>query len=148
MKKTTKPRVKPAPLAPAQSPSKVRALIEKYWRPKPIGSPAVDPELKDLNGLQRAGEVLRYSVLSIEWWISPNGTLREWLRWNGKLSSILLIPAVLIVPLVTFVLWQVAKWIVLLVQIASNLIVLPLAALTAGILITGIVIVARMLLGK
>ena len=98
--------------------------------------------------MQRAGEVLRYSVLSIEWWISPNGTLREWLRLNGKVSSILLIPAVLIVPLVTFVLWQVAKWIVLLVQIASNLIVLPLAALAAGILITGIVIVARMLLGK
>ena len=148
MKRTTKPRVKPAPLTPAKPLSRVQALVEKYWKPKPIGSPAVDPELKDLNGLQRAGEVLRYSVLSIEWWISPNGTLREWLRLNGKVSSILLIPAVLIVPLVTFVLWQVAKWIVLLVQIASNLIVLPLAALAAGVLIAGIVIVVRMLLGK
>ena len=148
MKRTTKPRVRPAPLAPAKPVSKVQALLHEYWKPKPINTPAVDPELKHLNGLQRAGEVMRYSVLSIEWWISPNGTLREWLRLNGKVSSILLIPAVLIVPLVTFVLWQVAKWIVLLVQIASNLIVLPLAALAAGILITGIVIVVRMLLGK
>ena len=87
-------------------------------------------------------------MLSIEWWLSPNGTLREWLKINGKVSSILLIPAVLVIPLVTFIVWQLATWIVLLVQIASNLILLPLAALAAGILITGVVLIVRTVLGK
>ncbi len=142
--------IKPLRQPKRQEPQKsgFQTILSRYWKPKPIGTPEVDPELKDLNGLERAGEVLRYTVLSLEWWISPNGTLREWLRLNSKVSSILLIPAVLIVPLITFLLWQVAKCIVLLVQIASNLIVLPLAALAAGILIAGVILIARMLLGK
>lgn len=123
-------------------------LFSKHWKPEPIEPPKVDPELSKLTGLQRATESLRYSLLSIEWWLSPNGRLREWLKINGKIGSVLLIPAVLVVPLITFILWQVTKWIAYLVNITSNLIVLPLAALAAALLITGVVILTRILIGK
>src|SRR4051812_4747022 len=95
--------------------------IKEHWHPEPIQPPEVDPDLPRLTGLQRATESLRYSILSVEWWLSPNGKLREWLRINGKLGSVLLIPAVLVVPLITFILWQMSKWVGWLVSIAGNL---------------------------
>ena len=122
--------------------------IRAHWNPQPIEPPKVDPDLPKLTGLQRATESLRYSLLSLEWWLSPNGKLREWLRFNGKISSILLIPAVLVMPLITLVVWQVATWVIYLVQIASNLIILPLAAIAAAILIGGVVLLTRALLGR
>ena len=80
--------------------------------------------------------------------MSPNGRLREWLKLHGKISSILLIPAVLVIPLITFILWQLAIWIAFLLQIAGSLIVLPLVILAAALVIAGVVIVTRFLLGK
>lgn len=127
---------------------RLRAFIRTHWQPEKIEEPKVDPELKHLDGAQRAGEVVRYSILSLEWWISPNGKLREWLRLNSKIGSILIIPAVLVVPLVTFILWQVSKWIGWLVGIAGNLILFPLAALAAVGVTIGVVILLRTILGK
>lgn len=116
-----------------------REIIQRHWSPRKIDPPTVDPDLEKLNGPQRTAEVLRYTILSLEWWLSPNGRLREWLKLNGKISSILLIPAVLLAPLITFLLWQGAIWIALLVQIAGGLIVLPLAILLAAICIAVVV---------
>lgn len=104
-------------------------FIRRHWQPTKIEQPRVDPELEDLDPATRSAEVVRYSILSLEWWLSPNGTLREWLKWNGRLSSVLLIPAVLVMPLVTFILWQCAKWMSWLVGIAGNLILFPLIGL-------------------
>lgn len=126
-------------------------LIEKlktHWNPQPIEPPHVDPDLPRLNGLQRAAESFRYTALSLEWWLSPNGKLREWLRVNSKIGSALVIPAVLVVPLVTFILWQVAKWMGWLVSIAGNLILFPAAALLAVIVILAVIAVLRLILGK
>jgi hypothetical protein len=116
----------------------MNSLIEKlkaHWNPQRIEQPTVDPELPRLNGLQRAVESFRYTALSLEWWLSPNGHLREWLKINGKISSVLVIPAVLIVPLVTFILWQVSKWAGWLVGITGNLILLPMAVLVAVVVV-------------
>jgi hypothetical protein len=135
-------------MEPANNVSPWRQFLQRHWQPTPIEPPIADAEIEKLNGLQRSAEVFRFNLLSLEWWLSPNGRLREWLKLHGKISSILLIPAVLVVPLVTFILWQIATWIAFLVQIAGGLIVLPLAALAAAILITGVVILTRMLLGK
>ena len=106
-----------------------RDFIRRHWQPTKIEPPKVDPELEDLDPVTRSAEVIRYSLLSFEWWISKNGTLREWLKLNGKISSLLLIPAVLVMPLVTFILWQCAKWMSWLVGIAGNLILFPLIGL-------------------
>lgn len=127
---------------------RIKDLLRRHWCPKKIDAPTVDPALKDLDGAQRSAEVVRYSLLSWEFWLSPNGTLREWLKLNGKVGSVLLIPAVLVVPLVTFILWQIAKWMSWLVSISGNLIVFPLAALVAvGVIYTAVIII-RAVLGK
>jgi hypothetical protein len=103
-----------------------RDFVRRHWQPSKIEPPKVDPDLEDLDPATRSAEVIRYSLLSFEWWISKNGTLREWLKLNGKISSLLLIPAVLVMPLVTFILWQISLWLGWLVGIAGNLILFPL----------------------
>jgi hypothetical protein len=120
--------------------------IKRQWQPAPITPPTVDPDLEHLNGVQRSAEVLRYSILSVEWWMSPNGRLREWLRLNGKGSAILLIPALLILPLVGLILWQFLCWTVLLVALAGKLIVLPIAALIAVVVIKSVLMLLKIIL--
>ena len=122
--------------------------MARHWKPQPIAVPTVDPELPKLDGLTRAGEALRFAVLSVELWISPRGTLREWCKVNGKISSILLIPAMLVVPLVSFILWHIAMWMGYLVGITGNLIVLPLAVLLAITVIAAVVTLLRAIFGK
>jgi hypothetical protein len=126
----------------------LKQLIRRHWKPKPIDPPQPDSEIENLTGPQRSAEVIKYSILSLEFWLSPLGRLREWVRLNGKLSAVLLVPALLVVPLITFIVWQIATWFAFLVQIAGSLIVLPLAILAATVLITGVVILTRILLGK
>jgi hypothetical protein len=126
----------------------MNSLIERlkqHWNPQPIQPPEVDPDLPKLTGLQRATESIRYSILSLEWWLSPNGKLREWLRLNGKIGSILLIPAVLVVPLVSLILWQIHKWAGWMVGI---LILFPLAALLAVIITLSVVTLLRIIISK
>lgn len=110
-------------------------LLKTKWNPQPINPPKIDPELEDLTPLQRSAEVIHYSILSIEFWISPNGQVREWVRHNSRLSLILAVPAFLILPIVTFALWQLVSWLVALVAIAGQLIVFPLLATVAVIVI-------------
>lgn len=118
------------------------------WNPQPIEEPTVDPELPKLTGLARAAESLKYAALKTEHWLCPGGKLREWARVNGKLSALLAVPAILVLPLITFVLWQIAVWIGLLFGIVGKLIVLPLAALLAAVVIFFTVIVVRCLLRR
>jgi len=125
--------------------NRIYTELKEHWSPKPISPPAVDPELEDLNGVQRSAEVFRYSVLSIEWWLSPNGTLREWFKLNGKVGSILLMPAVLILPLVCFIIWQILSFVAMLVSLAGKLVVFPIAAFIAACVIKGVVTVMRTL---
>jgi hypothetical protein len=113
-----------------------------WWQPRPINPPKVDPELGQLDGLTRSAESFRYSILSIEWWVSPKGRLREWLRHNTHLACWLLIPAILVVPIVTFLFWQLVKWVTMLTSIAGHLILLPILTLIAAlvfILVIGLV---------
>jgi hypothetical protein len=125
-----------------------RDFIRRQWQPTKIEPPTVDPELEDLDPATRSAEVIRYSLLSLEWWISKNGTLREWLKLNGKISSLLLIPAVLVMPLVTFILWQCAKWMSWLVGIAGNLILFPVIGLVGIVIAFIVVAILRVIFGK
>ena len=121
----------------------VRGFLRKHWQPKPIEPPTVDPDLEDLSGVQRSAEVIRWSVLSLEFWLSPLGRLREWVRLNSKLCAILIVPALLVLPLITFILIQVTYWLALLVQMTGNLILFPLAALMALLAISAVVLMVR-----
>ena len=117
--------------------------IKQAWKPNPVDPPKIDPDLHHLDCLTRSAESFRYSILSIEWWISKNGKVREWLRHNTHLAAWLIIPAVLVVPVVTFIVWQVAKWLSMLTSIAGYLVVLPILALLAAIVMLIVIAIVK-----
>ena len=110
--------------------------------------PQVAPAFTQTDQIQRATEVLRYSVLKFEYWLSPNGNLREWLRWNTSVAIILSIPTLLIVPVITWLLGQFATWSALLVQIASNLIVFPITGILTIALLSAVFLFIRLILPR
>lgn len=111
--------------------------------PDPIEAPKVHPELSEMNSLERAVEVSRYSILRLEWWLSPDGALREWLRFNLLIAVVLIIPALLIVPVITYLLGQFATWSAFLVQIARNLVLFPLLVIVAMALFSALLTLIR-----
>lgn len=100
-----------------------------------LDPPSLDPDFKRMNGLQRAVESFRYGLLCWEAWVSPNGALREWLRQNIRVGAWLLVPAVLVMPVVGLILWQLTGWVTMLMSIAGKLIVLPVLILVAYVII-------------
>jgi len=114
--------------------------------PQPVSKPIVARDLPSLPPIERATEVLRYSMRDAEWWISPGGHLRAWIRLNLLVSLSLGIPALLIVPVVTYFLNGVLIWTALLVQIGKNLVIVPVLAMAGVALVTGIFILLRIVL--
>lgn len=76
----------------------------------PTCNPVVNTQLTQMNGLQRTAESFRYVLLCVEHWISPEGSIRHWLLVNCRLCAWLLIPALIILPVVGLILWQLAFW--------------------------------------
>jgi hypothetical protein len=122
---------------------RTRSLVLQHWEPKPLPPPKVDPDLELFNALERSAEVFRYSFQRFEYWLSPRGWLREWLRFNIRLSVLLAVPAFLVVPLITYMLDQFSAWSALLAQTTSRMILFPLSALMIVGLVCGLVYVAR-----
>lgn len=91
------------------------------WRPVPLEPPQVDPDLEHLSGLERITEVLRFQFLRVEAAVSPMGGLRAWLKLNLLVAAVLGIPALIVVPVVTYLLHGFATWSGYLSQIAENL---------------------------
>jgi hypothetical protein len=128
------------------------ATIEKrtwkrliQWEPCPIELPAVHPELAKLNDLQRSAEVFRYWILSFEHWLSPQGALREWLRLNVVIGITLVIPALLIVPVGTYLLSEFVTWTALMIQIVKNLAIFPIAVIGLVLLLMTGALILRIL---
>lgn len=98
-------------------------------KPEPLICPPMVNRLRGMNGLQRAAESFRYTILSFEHWMSPHGHLREWVRRNALIGTFLFIPAVLVMPAVGLILWQVDGWVMLLTNIVTILITHPVQTL-------------------
>jgi hypothetical protein len=103
------------------------------WRPKPIVPPTIDEDFTELDGLTRATESWRFAILSWEYWLCPSGILREYIRQIIKLAMFIAAPALLLVPLSTFILSQLVQWAAMLTAIAWKLIVLPILLLIGAI---------------
>ncbi|HSJ04216.1 MAG TPA: hypothetical protein VK956_17250, partial [Verrucomicrobium sp.] len=88
-------------------------------------------------------EVFRYTFSAAEFWLSPGGWLREWIRFNLRLAAFLLVPSLLVVPLVTCALRQFSTWTDLLATTTSKMILFPLSALLVVGLICGLVYLAK-----
>lgn len=133
------PTVKAGPESPLHR-------VLSTWKPRGIEKPQVTRQITHLHPIERSAEVLRYSILRAEWWISPTGRLRQWLRLNLLVSLYLSIPALLIVPVVTYFLNSFVTWTILLVQIGKNLLLVPLLAIAGIAVITGLMLFLRLLL--
>jgi hypothetical protein len=107
--------------------------IKATWQPHPVSAPRVDHEFMGMNGLNRATESWRFNILSLEYWLSPGGVLRQFIQLMIWLAILLLTPVLLIFPLITFILATLVKWTVLLTSIAWKLIILPILFLIGAI---------------
>jgi hypothetical protein len=122
--------------------------LSLHWRPIPIEPPQVDQDETRLPPIERSAEVIRYSLLKMEYWISPNGRLREWLRFNLAVAFIIGIPALLIVPIVTLLLGSVVTWADSLAMAAWNLVRFVGSLIAAIALITAALAVFRAFRGR
>jgi hypothetical protein len=118
MNKTLVPNVtnpRPNPIDPESHPSLsphqeskgiIPNLIPTIPPIYPLNPPTVEPTLEHLSFLERSTEVLRYTLLSLEYSLSPKGRLRQWIKLNILLFLWLGIPLLLFTPLVTYFLGQ------------------------------------------
>ena len=88
-----------------------------------------------LNWLQRSAASWLHLFRCLERPVSSNGHLHRWLLQNACFAAWLLVPAVLVMPAVSLVLWQLSTWLALLTSIAGRLIVLPILILLALVVI-------------
>ena len=108
---------------------------ENKWlvlpQPQAVQRPTIDPHLEELNAVVRSTECLRHFALSVEFWISPSGRLRQWMKLNLCLAAFLLIPAVVLMPIIGLVLHEVDGWLSMLVIIFLKLIGLSILGFVA-----------------
>jgi hypothetical protein len=123
----------------------LRLRFIRYWHPQPLTPPKVHRDLPRLSAPQRIGEVVRYSCLRLEYWISPSGGLREWARLNIALTLLIGIPILIFAPLVSLLLTCFVSWTDSLVQIVINLLLVPVIAVAAVAIITALLAMLRKL---
>jgi hypothetical protein len=111
------------------------------WQAPPLDPPRVDPELDTMGWIERAGEVLRYSLLSIEHAISPDGALRRWLQRVLRAGAFLALPVLLLLPLALVLLNGIAACVELLRRIAVHAF---LSGMVIGLVLLAVVIVLRL----
>ena len=91
----------------------------------PLDPPRINPDLTKLNAIERASEVLRYSALRAEYWLSPDGSMRQRIRFAVRLW-IYVMAAALIAPGVTAVIRHVTGWTAMSAEIVRNIADIPL----------------------
>ena len=102
-------------------------LAVSQWKlcATPLVPPRVDRALTRSNYLARTAGVLRHAVLRFEYWLSPNGLLREWCRRCLLLALFIAVPLLCFSPLVTVFLEHLTTWSAALLQTCSNLARIP-----------------------
>src|SRR6266567_5662223 len=109
-----------------------------------LNRPRVDPKLTSLTPVERAAEVLRYSVLRAEYWLSPDGVMRQRLRFAVRLWVYVMIAA-LIAPSVTAVIQHVTGWAAMSAEIVQNIAQIPLGLCKFLLACFAVVILFRLL---
>lgn len=103
------PDERPVSQEPACAPASER--FQRTWDPDPLPKPRIDPSLELMNWPERSAEVLRHALLSVEYWLSRGGWLREWIRlnlWTGAVLIVVL--SLIVVPPVTAILGGIRDW--------------------------------------
>ena len=128
---------------PATWVKRLRMQVTQHWRPKALPPPRVDEDLPELSAIERAAEVIRYTLSRLFFWMAPGGSMKEWLRFNLRAAFIIGIPLALVAPIITFGLGQILLWVDLLSKTTSNLILFPLSVLLVIGLISALVFIGR-----
>lgn len=127
-------------------PKRLKKLLTRHWHPKPLPEPVVDKDLPHLNGIERAAEVIRFILTTLEHWLSPSGRLREFIKMNARLAIAIAVPVVIVAPLVTLALEQLKGWVLLLTTTMSSFVLFPLSVLLCALLVSGMVFIGRTIL--
>lgn len=114
------------------------SAVRQAWHPIPVPKPEIDRELPRLPGIQRSAEVLRFKVLQLEYSVSPDGALRGWLKLNVLLSLIIGIPAIFLVPILTYLFSSFVSWTSFLLQSALNILYTLLVVVAIGAVVMGV----------
>jgi hypothetical protein len=115
---------------------------------KNLSPPAIPKNVDQLEVMERTATVLGYSIRRLEFWVSPNGRLREWCRINVAIGLILLVPGLTVLPAAVLVFGGLATFTGYMATIAANLLSVCLSlTLTIGI-ISGFVLLVRHLRGR
>lgn len=85
-------------------------------------------------------------MAKLEYWLSPLGNLREFIRLNFRLALILAIPVFMVAPLITMALEQLNAWVSLLSKTMSSFILFPLSVILSVLLVSGVLYIGRSLL--
>ena len=117
------------------------------WTPTPIPKPQIDPHLDDLTALQRIAEVCRYACLRLEYAVSSGGTLRAWVRVNLMVLLTGIVPALLVVPLLTLLASEFTSLTGYLLQASRNLLDAVVTLIEAVATLAGFCLLLRMVLG-
>ena len=91
----------------------------------PLDRPRISTNLTKLNAIERAAEVLRYSVLRAEYWLSPKGAMRQRIRFAVRLW-LYVMAAALIAPGVTAVIHHITGWTTMSAEAVKNIAEIPL----------------------
>ena len=126
----------------------LQRIAARALQPVPVEQPKIDPQLTKLGSIERAGEVLRFSMRQFEYWLSPRGTLREWVRLNLKLALFVGIATAVLTPVVRMLLNSVVSLSAILIEIAKNLVLLPAWIGTALLIIAGVGLLWRQIFGR
>jgi len=105
------------------------------WNPKPLGIPEINQNAFEQQPVIRAAEVIRYSLHRFEYWVSPSGILREWLRLNLLVALFVGFTGILLAPVVTMILGEIAGWIILILKIVTGIVSIAAMAIVAFILL-------------
>jgi hypothetical protein len=117
------------------------------WAPTPILKPQIDPCLDELTALERIAEVCRYTCLRLEYAVSSGGTLRAWVRVNLMVLLTGIVPALLLVPLLTLLASEFTSLTGYLLQASRNLLDAVVTLIEAAAALAGLFLLLRMVLG-
>jgi hypothetical protein len=128
----SQPLPRQLPTVPATTWAKqARQIVIRRWQPEPLNAPVIDDALPHLSAIERSAEVISFSCRRFEYWLSPQGTLREWFKFNLRLAIGFAVPALLVAPLITLALNQFNLWIDVISKTTSNVVLVPLSVLQA-----------------
>ena len=132
-----------APIPPPDTLARSTRKALVAWTPKPIPVPQLAPDVLSLPAIERAAEILRYRLLSLEYALSPNGSLRAWFKLCLKIALVIGIPVLLIGPILMLVLTGIVDITEAIASICLNLLKAFLAIAAIVVVIAALVAARR-----